>query len=160
VRIKKYKNSKATSFFGLIILLLAIALVFSWQKYNLVEQNWSQDSKNGILEVRGRKINIEKVSNLRDRQRGLSGRERLCQDCGMLFIFEKKQKASFWMKGMKFDLDMIWITDKKVSYIKKNISANDNSIFISPVVADWVLELNSGDTLKYGIEIGDQVFLE
>jgi len=64
------------------------------------------------------------------------------------------------MKGMKFDLDMIWITDKKVSYIKKNISANDNSIFISPVVADWVLELNSGDTLKYGIEIGDQVFLE
>ena len=44
-----------------------------------------------------------------ERQQGLSGREFMAQDAGMLFVFEGEQPRQFWMKDMRFPLDIIWI---------------------------------------------------
>ena len=44
-----------------------------------------------------------------ERQQGLSGRETMAEDAGMLFVFEEEQPLAFWMKDMRFPLDIIWI---------------------------------------------------
>ena len=44
------------------------------------------------------------------RFQGLSGREILEEGTGMLFVFQEERQHTFWMKDMRFPLDMIWIT--------------------------------------------------
>ena len=54
-------------------------------------------------------------------EQGLSGKSQLAQDQGMLFVFAQPGKYYFWMKGMNFSIDIIWIgEDMKVIYIKKD----------------------------------------
>src|SRR5947208_11440214 len=43
------------------------------------------------------------------RSRGLQGKEGLKKNEGMLFIFEQDGLHRFWMKDMKFPIDIIWI---------------------------------------------------
>lgn len=47
------------------------------------------------------------------RTRGLSGREGLLEGEGMLFVFETPGIYGFWMKEMKFPIDIIWIDAQK-----------------------------------------------
>ena len=44
-----------------------------------------------------------------ERQQGLSGREHMAGNEGMLFVFDEERQLSFWMKEMRFPLDIIWI---------------------------------------------------
>lgn len=95
-----------------------------------------------------------------EKQKGLSGRDELKEDTGMLFIFDKPDKHAFWMKGMKIPIDFIWISGNKVVQVNKNI---DPVIFappqyIAPIEpVDAVLELPSGECDKFDIKEGDYV---
>ena len=44
-----------------------------------------------------------------ERSQGLSGRPNLAAGTGMLFVFEQAGSYAFWMKDMRFPLDMVWI---------------------------------------------------
>ena len=76
------------------------------------------------LKSREVEFQVETVSTPEGRAKGLSERERICERCAMLFLFEKEGNYSFWMKGMRFDLDMIWIRSGRISGIKKNRRKN------------------------------------
>lgn len=116
---------------------------------------------NYFIKIDGHRFKIETVASLKEREQGLSGRKSLCQNCAMLFLFEKKDKHSFWMKEMNFDLDIIWISGNEIVYIAKNVSHEEGAnSFISPdVKADKVLEINSGLCDKLGIKVGDEITL-
>ena len=111
------------------------------------------------------KILVEVMVMLDEITRGLSGRESLPQDKGMLFIFESMEEFSpapdFWMRNMKFPIDMIWIgRDHKVVYIKKNARPESYPTTFGPgakIDARYVLEVNSGFSDKYYIKVGDPV---
>lgn len=93
------------------------------------------------------------------RSRGLSGREEICHSCGMLFIFPKKYQYSFWMKGMQFDLDIIWISDNRIVGIEKMVSHDEKNLNVlkPEVEADRVLEVRAGLSDEWGIMTGDEV---
>ena len=100
------------------------------------------------------------------RARGLGGRDQIATDSGMLLVFPQSQKYQFWMKGMKFPIDMIFIDQGKVVDILKNLSApaqsqkdNDLPIYKSVVPMDMVLEVNAGFADANDIKVGDSVFL-
>ena len=80
------------------------------------------------------------------RVRGLSGRESLKPDQGMLFVFERPDISGFWMKDMLFPLDIIWIDEnKKIVGINENVSPETfPNLFFSPKPVLYVLELNAG----------------
>ena len=90
---------------------------------------------------------------------GLSGRDWMCDNCGMLFIFNGQDYRRFWMKDMKFDLDMLWISGSRVVYIATNIpyEKGTEEIVAPKIKADKILELNSGTSGRLGIKIGDLV---
>lgn len=58
-----------------------------------------------------KKIKAEVVDNEEARMKGLSGRDNLADDEGMFFVFEKSDIYPFWMKDMKFAIDIIWIME-------------------------------------------------
>lgn len=45
---------------------------------------------------------------------GLGYRNGLEQGTGMLFVFPDAEPRTFWMKGMRFCLDIIWIEDQEI----------------------------------------------
>jgi uncharacterized membrane protein (UPF0127 family) len=109
------------------------------------------------LVINGQRISIEVVSRTPDLIRGLSGREFLPKDGGMLFVFPDSQKYGIWMKEMNFPLDIIWFSDDwKIVYIKENARPESYPELFKPTaLAKFVLEVNSGFVADYGIKVGD-----
>jgi hypothetical protein len=88
-------------------------------------------------------------------------REHLAGKEGMLFIFEKEDIYSFWMKNTLIPLDIIWLNKEgRAVFIKKN--AQPCSLEICPgIVPDatalYVLEINAGKAEEIGLKIGEQL---
>jgi uncharacterized protein len=95
-------------------------------------------------------LRVEVANNDDERARGLSGLDSLPQTQGMLFDFTNspERKPDFWMKGMKFNIDIVWIKDNQVIEITKNVPAPVNTdyypIYAAPREIDYVLEVNAG----------------
>jgi uncharacterized membrane protein (UPF0127 family) len=111
-------------------------------------------------------IKTEYARTKEERARGLGGRASLDADSGMLFIFEQQDKYRFWMKDMRFPLDIVWIRGDEIVDITKNVppptsGQTDNTlpIYTTLQLADKVLEVNSGFTSNHNIEIGDKIKL-
>lgn len=102
---------------------------------------------------------MEIVDDQSKMAKGLGGRKFLCPNCGMIFIFAKEGRHAFWMKDMLIPLDIIWVENGRIVYIKKNISPKDNSIFSPDVNVDVVLELPAGTSDLKNLDIGEVVEL-
>lgn len=116
------------------------------------------------LMIADTKIKVELAETQTKRAQGLGGRDSLASDSGMLFIFPQEGNYSFWMKGMKFPIDIIWIKGVKVVDIIKEATpppggAKDQEIpiYVSNQPFDKVLEVGSGLVDTHGIKIGDQI---
>lgn len=91
-----------------------------------------------------------------ERARGLSERETLCEDCAMLFVFDTPGLYGFWMKGMRFPLDILWIHDSRVVHKESNVSEKRADVMKPAVEAEMVLEVNPNPK----IQVGDEVQIE
>lgn len=96
-----------------------------------------------------------------EKRRGLSNREKLGENKGMLFIYPEERKLSFWMKDTLVPLDIIWINKKqKVIEIKHNAQPCKSEpcpSFSPENKAQYVLEINGGEAEKLGLKPGDRL---
>lgn len=92
-------------------------------------------------------------------EKGLSFRENLSPQTGMLFIFGTPDVYQFWMKDMKFAIDMIWLdADKKVVYIEEFVDPSTYPQSFGPETpTQYVIEIPAGDTTKVGLKVGDLI---
>jgi len=103
---------------------------------------------------------VELADEASEQWQGLSDRESLGEQDGMLFVFPDMQKRTFVMRRMHFPLDIIWIRDNKIVGIAKNLAPegeNPKEFYSSPERVNYVLEVNGGFCDKQGIEVGDVV---
>ncbi|MFQ5645344.1 MAG: DUF192 domain-containing protein [bacterium] len=110
-------------------------------------------------------IYAEVANDRKSRTKGLGYRDRLKEGRGMLFIFERPGKYPFYMKGMRFAIDIIWIFRNKVVEVTASIPPPRNPsdrlpLYYPPAPVDMVLELNSGVAGKIGLKKGNDVNLE
>lgn len=85
--------------------------------------------------------------------RGLGERSALCATCAMLFVFEKPDRYAFWMKGMRFPLDIIWLSDSgTVVHVEHRITPESQEVYHPGAAASQVLEFNAGvlDAVRSG----------
>lgn len=93
--------------------------------------------------------------------RGLGGRDGLKKNEGMLFVFNKPDVYKFWMKDMKFSIDIVWIENNKVVFIHKSVSPDTYPTTFSPTQpAGLVLELPSGFCDTHSVSVGDSFFFK
>ncbi len=93
------------------------------------------------------------------RSRGLSGRDQLGADRGMLFVFDRPAPQVFWMEGMRFPLDIIWINDGKVVDVAENVPVPEGppTVLTPTSFATHVLEVNAGFAAQAGVRYGTDV---
>ncbi len=104
-------------------------------------------------------ITAEIASSSDQQAKGLGGRASLQANAGMLFPFKYPGDYGFWMKDMRFSIDMVWISsNKKVVSITPGVSPDTYpNVFYPPLAISYVLELNAGDAQRFGIATGTQL---
>jgi uncharacterized protein len=122
-------------------------------------------SKKPTVTINDQVFNLEIAKTDVGKQIGLSAKEKLDENAGMLFPFETPSYYSFWMKDMKFPIDIIFIKDSRIVTIHKNAkppaNPNDSPPIYNPTEpADTVLEINAGLSEKYNFKEGDVVTFE
>lgn len=141
-----------------IILLLPFLALLTFVEYEFVSSKYSAyGNKLAEIEINEKKFKVEIAESEKKKYLGLGDRNNLCSSCGMLFVFKEGGKHQFWMRGMNFPLDIIWISGNKIVYIAKNISKDHKGTITPFGEADKVLEINAGLCEKYGIEEGDEI---
>lgn len=111
-------------------------------------------------------INLELADTAEKRTKGLGYRDFLATGSGMLFVHDKAQKYTYWMKGMKFPIDIIWILDDEIVDIIPNIpppiegQTDDTLERFAPITeVNKVLETNAGFVESNNIQKGDKIIL-
>ncbi|MDB5194296.1 MAG: hypothetical protein JWN50_310 [Parcubacteria group bacterium] len=104
-------------------------------------------------------INVDISDTPALREQGLSGRNALAKDSGMLFVFQTPTQPGFWMKDMNFSLDIVWISsEKKIIGVEKSLSPDTYpKTFYPPGDILYVLELPAGYFDAHRFKIGDSV---
>ncbi len=104
-------------------------------------------------------FNVEVASTEKERSVGLMNRDFMPVDEGMLFVFQKETFRSFWMKNTLIPLDIIFVNkDGIVAHIHENAVPNDLTGISSQMPVMYAVEVNGGQSLKHGIQVGDTVF--
>ena len=93
--------------------------------------------------------------------RGLSGREKMSENQGMLFVMHSPGRYGFWMKEMKFPLDILWLDTKGVAvYLKQNLQPCLTILNCPTYTPDtdslYVLETVAGFSQRHAITKGTQ----
>ena len=82
----------------------------------------------------------------------------------MLFLFEGPEPQSFWMRGMQFCIDIIWIENGVIQGAAESVcpeppgtADGDLPSYDSPVPVTYVLEVPAGWLDAYGLGAGTPV---
>jgi uncharacterized membrane protein (UPF0127 family) len=104
-------------------------------------------------------LTVEIAATSADQEKGLSDRNSMAPDHGMLFVFDSEGMWGFWMKEMRFSLDIIWFnSQKRAVFIEQELppcAPQNCPILTPPVKAMFVLEVNAGFVKAHNIAIGD-----
>ena len=151
----------------LLVVVIMGALIFAnpgGGPKNLPLPFMPQQTKTAQLEINGNSIKVEVADTPGARKKGLGGRSSLGENEGMLFIFDNLDKHPFWMKGLSFPLDFVWIKGDKVVDTLSDIQPpkpgqpdSELPIYSSSTPTDKVLELNAGTIQKLNIKVGDDI---
>lgn len=93
---------------------------------------------------------------------GLGVRDSMTEGEGMLFLLETSSKQPFWMNGMKFPIDIIWIDgDRTVVHIEHSLEPCASSLDCPNYYPDsealYVLETVAGFSERHNVEDGTRV---
>lgn len=134
-----------------IFILLALTIFLLFLNYK------QQIDKTPQAIINNHIFNLEIAKTEKEREIGLAKYKNIPQNFGMLFLFEKPDYYSFWMKNMKFPIDIIFIRNNKIVTIFKNVSPPKSNgeffpIYRTQKLSDTVLEINAGLSDKYNFQ--------
>lgn len=99
------------------------------------------------VRVGAQRFLVEVAATDATRLRGLSGRERLAPDTGMWFVPPEVGEPGFWMRDMRFPIDLIWVSPERkvVGSVTLPVCRNDSCpISQPPSPVAYVLEIEAG----------------
>lgn len=147
-------SERATKIFG-IIFLICLAGLLAWHQL-------TAPTKTAIVELGGESFIMQVVDTEQTRVQGLGGTAPLAKNVGMLFVFPKPDRYSFWMKEMKYAIDIIWLADGRIVEIAPRVLPPETPTSFLPLyaprlAADRVLEVSAGTAERLNLKIGDIV---
>ncbi len=104
-------------------------------------------------------LDVEIADTYTSRAQGLSGREALAINQGLLFLWSQAGNQCIWMKDMKFAIDIIWIKDNQIVDLAQSVQppkpGEKLETFCPKNKANKVLDVNAGMAGKRSIVAGN-----
>lgn len=145
--------------YGALVILVILLLVWRAGDFNF---NFFGPSAHA--NINNKKISLTIADSEKERMKGLSGKKSLDADDGMLFLFEQKDKYSFWMKNMNFPIDIIYLDGDRVVDVKNSVppaKEGETPVIYTPSQpANRVLEVAAGFAKANNIQPGSQISFE
>ncbi|HSA07445.1 MAG TPA: DUF192 domain-containing protein [Candidatus Gastranaerophilales bacterium] len=119
-------------------------------------------NKEDYAVINGKKVFLYIADTPEEHLQGLMGVKSLPENFGMIFLFDKAEPRAFWMKNMEIPIDMIFLKNKKIVNIHKNISIDaveKHTLYNSIYKSDVVIEVNAGFCDKYDVKMGNFIYL-
>lgn len=131
-----------------------------WQSQRTADS--SESYKATTLRMDGRTFVLDIADTPAQQQLGLGERDSLAANRGMVFPYADSGQRCFWMKDMRFAIDIIWLdAQKRVGHIEKSVSPDSYPQTYCPdMAARYVVELQAGMADAAGIKVGDSLLLE
>lgn len=142
------------------LVLATVSIVIILGRHDNVEGCSARYRVDKVVHVGKYQVKAEEAKTSSQQQTGLGGRACIGPNHGMLFTFDKPGRYSFWMKDMKFPIDIAWInTDHKVVGLEKNVapSTYPNRFVNKDKPAQYVVELQAGRADAIGMTTGTAV---
>ena len=157
-----------------LVLVIVVFIIFGrgfstgqFLTQNATESAQVQTKESTQVTVKDLVIKVKIADEPKEQQTGLADNSSLALDEGMMFVFDQSKRNTFWMKDMKFAIDIIWIDDqKKIVDIAPNVPPEPNkgekelTRYKPKSDAKYVLEINAGLSALHNLQIGDQVAFE
>ena len=152
----------ALLFAGVIVFIIAVGIFTK----DLTKPSSTTTQVKKEVSIEDAAVLAEIADDEAERKIGLSEKAYLGEDEGMLFVFpEKTSSAGFWMKDMKFPIDIVWINDDKVVKIDKNVKPEPGvgdeqlKLYYPETPINYVLEVKAGFAEENSVKPGDKVVI-
>ena len=132
------------------LLLLSVATSFPQEREKAVIR----------LTIKGKTLKVQVAQTEPEKAQGLMFRDSLGQEQGMLFVYEKEEFLSFWMKNTRLSLSIAFI-DKGGRIVDiQDMEPFSLETHRSASPARYALEMNRGWFAREGIKVGDLVKIQ
>ena len=109
------------------------------------------------IEISGHTLNVEIARTDEEHRVGLMNRKSLAENRGMLFVYDRDQRLSFWMKDTLIPLSIAFISSEGIIKEIQNMSPRSLRSIRSQQSVRYALEVNQGFFDELGVASGDQV---
>ncbi|MDD5710827.1 MAG: DUF192 domain-containing protein [Candidatus Colwellbacteria bacterium] len=124
---------------------------------------WKSEYRKGMVAIGDNSFRVDIADDPLKRALGLSGRDALGPDEGMIFTFGSSLTRVFWMQDMRIPIDILWINGSQVVGMEKGalpepgVPSARLKRYHSPAPVQSVLEIAAGRASELGIQTGDKV---
>ncbi|QKT03848.1 DUF192 domain-containing protein [Ectothiorhodospiraceae bacterium 2226] len=120
-------------------------------------------SERAVVGLADTQFRVEVVREPPDRERGLMFRDTLPPGTGMLFVIDPSEPVAFWMKNVRFPLDILYFDDRgrlvEVAAEVPPCRRRPCPVYPSPGPVRYVLELPAGEAARLGLAPGAPLHL-
>ena len=148
-------RKKIIPVFGLLVTIIIIGVALSFINGGALRR--------ARVAVGGQTIYVEVADTPEEQARGLSFRNSIGSNDGMLFVFDSPGSYGFWMKDMNFSIDIVWISNDRVVGFEENVDPQIGApiknlkVYYPPEPVDRVLEIKAGGVRRLRVGVGDRI---
>ena len=102
---------------------------------------------------------VEVAATPEVRARGLMDRDRLPPTRGMLFLFPRSERQTFWMRNTRIPLDIAFIDAAGIITQIETMAPQSERTYASRRPVRYALEVNRGWFRAHGVGVGDALRL-
>ena len=119
----------------------------------------SSDVRSASIEAAGHRLEVEIADTEELRSRGLMNRRHLDENAGMLFVFERETRPSFWMKNTSIPLSIAFIASDGTIRQIEDLQPRSLDTVESARTVRFALEVNRGWFAARNVRPGDRVVI-
>jgi uncharacterized protein len=141
----------------LIILVVVIVAVVGFGIFELTKRVNHIAYQN--VKIGNQTYKLEVADTEAARIKGLSQRDSLPANTGMLFNFKTDGDWRIWMIDMHFNIDIMWLNESgKIVHVKENATpAEYPEIYHANQPNRYVIELSAGSIERLSLKVGDAI---
>jgi len=133
---------------GLLILIIFVGIIFGNFKKEYIK-----------AKIEDNYFFFEVARTQAEKQQGLSGRNSMPKNHGMIFVYDDSDWRCMWMKDMRFAIDIIWLDDnKQITHVENNVNPDTfPRSFCGKTTAKYVIEVNNEDIGFSELNVGAKI---